>query len=111
MPNRRPDPAREHLWRKRLARWEASGLKVREFCEREGLTTTAFAHWRKTLRARDARSAAADITTFVPVHITPTIAAVPLEVTLPGCRVVRVPPGFDPAHLRAVVAALEGVAC
>lgn len=22
MPNRRPDPARERLWRKRLARWK-----------------------------------------------------------------------------------------
>jgi hypothetical protein len=106
MPNRRPDPARERLWRKRLASWKASGLKVSEFCEREGITPTAFAHWRKTLRARDAQATAADTNTFVPIHITPTIAVVPLDVTLVGGRVVRVPPGFDPAHLRAVVALL-----
>jgi hypothetical protein len=110
MPTRVPDPARERLWRKRLARWKASGLKVGEFCGREGVAPTAFAHWRKELRARDARRAAAAVPSFVPVHLTPTPAAA-LEVALPGGRVVRVPPGFDPAHLRDVVAALEGTSC
>jgi transposase len=110
MPTRRPDPARERLWRKRLASWKASGLKVREFCEREGVTPTAFAHWRKEIAARDSRGVR-DAPAFVPVHITSTVATVPLEVTLAGGRVVRVPPGFDPAHLRAVVAALEGRPC
>jgi hypothetical protein len=108
MPTLRPDPARERLWRKRLARWKASGLKVGAFCEREGVTPTALAHWRKEIAARDARREAAG-PLFVPVQVTPTPA--PLEVSLPGSRLVRVPPGFDPAHLRAVVAALEGPPC
>ncbi len=42
MPNRRTDPARERLGRKRLARRKASGLKARSFCDREGVTPTAF---------------------------------------------------------------------
>jgi hypothetical protein len=50
-------------------------------------------------------------TLFAPVHIKPPDAAVPLEVGLSNGRPVRVPPGFDPAHLRAVVAALEGSPC
>lgn len=107
MPNRRPDPARERLWRKRLARWKTSGLKVGAFCEREGVTPTAFAHWRKEIAARDARRAAAVEPLFVPVRVAPG----PLEVGLPGGRVIRVPPGFDTAHLRAVVAALGGPPC
>ena len=111
MPTRRPDPARERLWRKRLARWRASGLKVSAFCEREGVTPTAFAHWRQEIAASDARVADVAAPEFVPVHVTPAVAAVPLEVALGGGRVVRVPPGFDPAHLRAVVAALEGPPC
>jgi hypothetical protein len=45
MPTHR-DPARERMWRKRLARCKASGLKVRDFCDREGVAPTAFAHWR-----------------------------------------------------------------
>src|SRR5438132_63001 len=110
MPTRVPDPARERLWRKRLARWKVSGLMVREFCEREGVTPTASAHCRKEIASRDARDAAAKDPAFVPVHITPAVAPV-LEVTLRSGRVVRVPPGFDSAHLRAVVAALEGVPC
>jgi hypothetical protein len=111
MPTRRPDPARERLWRQRLARWKASGLKAGEFCEREGVTPTAFAHWRKEIRDRDARLATTHEPDFVPVRITANVAATPLEVVLPSGPAVRVPPGFDPAHLRAVVAALEGRTC
>ena len=73
------------------------------------MTPTAFAHWRKEIAARDARRAGSAEPVFVPVHLKPT--SDPLEVALPGGRVVRVPPGFDPAHLRAVVAALEDLAC
>jgi transketolase len=69
----------------------------------------ALAHWRKEIAARDARRTGAAEPLFVPVHVTPLPG--PLEVALPGGRVVRVPAGFDPAHLRAVVAALEGVPC
>ena len=110
MPTRVPDPARERHWRKRLARWKASGLKVRDFCQQEGVTPTAFAHWRKEIAARDARRAEAPEPLFVPVHITPLPAAT-LDVVLRGDRVVCVPPGFDPVHLRAVVAALEEPSC
>ena len=92
-----------------MARWKLSGLKVGVFCEREGVTATAFAHWRKEIRNRDARRAEAAEPLFVPVRVAP--APVPLEVGLTGGRVIRVPPAFDPAHLRAVVAALEDMAC
>jgi hypothetical protein len=110
MSNCRPDPARERLWRMRLARWKASGLPAREFCAREGVTPTAFAHWRKEIRNHDVRAVATSAPAFVPVHVTPG-AAPTIELTLPGGSVVRIPPGFDPAHLRAVVAALEGPSC
>jgi transposase-like protein len=110
MPTRRPDPTRERLWRKRLAEWKASGLNVREFCQQEGVTPTAFAHWRKEIAARDARRTEAAEPLFVPVDITPTPAAA-LDVVLRGGRMVRVPPGFDPVHLRAVMAALEEPSC
>jgi hypothetical protein len=108
MPTRVPDPARERLWRKRLARWKASDLAVREFCDREGVTPTAFAHWRKEIGRRDAQ-AATSAPAFVPVQLTPATPA--LELTLPSGSVVRIPPGFDPDHLRAVVAALEVTSC
>ncbi len=52
MPSRRPDSTRERLRRKRLARWKASGLKVHDFCEREGVMPAAFAHGRKETHRR-----------------------------------------------------------
>jgi hypothetical protein len=84
-------------------------LKIPAFCDREGVTPTAFAHWRKEIAARDARQAGTAEPLFVPVRLAP--APAPLEVGLPRELVIRVPPGFDPAHLRAVVAALEGASC
>jgi hypothetical protein len=109
MSTRRPDPARERLWRKRVVRWKASDLKVGAFCEREGVTPTAFAHWRKEITARDARRAETAGPVFVPVRVIP--GPIALDVAVPGGRFVRVPPGFDPVLLRGGVAALEGPPC
>jgi transposase len=91
---------------------EGRRTEVREFCAQEGVTPTALAHWRKEIAARDTRRADAADPLFVPVpvRVTPLPAAL-LDVVLPDGRMIRVPPGFDPAHLRAVAAALEGVPC
>lgn len=37
------------FWRKRLARFERSGLTIRRFCEREGCSQPSFYQWRKRL--------------------------------------------------------------
>ena len=41
-------------WRERMAGWQASGLSVREFCQRRALTEPTFHYWRRELRMRDA---------------------------------------------------------
>lgn len=109
MPKRIPDLALEQLWRSRLDRFRHSGLSVRAYCARERLRETAFYFWRRQIAQRDARRPA-DPPAFLPVQVVPA-AAPPLEVVLPDGHVVRVPPGFDPALLRAVLAALEGAPC
>ena len=48
------DPVRERVWRERVDRWRASGLSVREFCVRNGLTEPTFHFWKRELRTRDA---------------------------------------------------------
>jgi len=48
------DVATERLWRRRLALQGRSGLSVREFCRQSQLTETAFYHWRRELRRRQA---------------------------------------------------------
>ena len=104
MPTRIPDPARERPWRKRIARWKASGLTVRDFCEQEGVTPTSFAHWRKEIRDRDARSAGTNQPAFVPVHITPAVAPsagaspeIPPARTTP--RISPIPPSLRLDHV------------
>jgi transposase-like protein len=83
-----------------------SGETVEAFCRERGVTTSQFYTWKKRLR----RSAAEQ---FLEVQIARP-AALPaaskrgaIEIRLAERRCVLVEPGFDPDHLRAIVAALE----
>ena len=79
-----------------------SGETVEAFCRKRGLTTSQFYTWRKRLR----RSAAEQ---FLEVQIAKPAPSKrgAIEIRLAEGRCVLVEPGFDPNHLRAVVAALE----
>lgn len=104
-------PTLEATWRDRVTRWKASGLNVRAFCSREGLSEPSFYSWRRTLAERDVALAAPPAPAFVPVHVLPAASPPALELVLRSGHVLRVPHGADPAHVRAVVAALEGPSC
>lgn len=83
-----------------------SGETVEAFCRERGLTTSMFYTWRKRLRGSVAER-------FLEVQIAkPAARPAPakrdaIEIRLAEGRCVLVEPGFDPEHLRAVVAALE----
>jgi transposase len=126
---KRRDPAREKLWRRTIREQQRSGLSVRVFCEREGLTNGDFLRWRRELNRRDletrndvSNSATSVPTepraspTFLPVRVVdadhdPSRPAPPIEIVLQGGPTVRVPPGFDPRTLGDVLAVLEGRPC
>jgi len=91
------DPDKEQRWRKRLDQWRRSGLTVREFCRERSPSATAAAPLFVPLRVANDPSP-------------PTAAAAP-EVVMSRGRVVRVPPGFDAACLRQVLAVLEAAPC
>ena len=58
-------------------------------------------------------SQAPDPVTFLPVHVrhdSPDERP-PLELVLASGRCLRIPPGFDPAALRALLDLLEGPPC
>jgi len=103
------DEQKERQWRRWIGEWQASGLSVRAFCQRRGLTVASFYAWRRVLQRRDAERAR-----FVPVQVladaVPTQATA-LEVVLSDGRTVRVAPGFDAATLRQLLAVLEGRPC
>jgi transposase len=99
------DERKERQWRRWIKQWRASGLSVRDFCDRRGLTPPSFYHWRRVLERRAAEQAA-----VVPVNV--LVDAVPaqasaLEVVLPNGRAVRVAPGFDAATLRQLLTVLQ----
>ncbi len=43
----------EEFWEAAIRLWGESGLSVREFCRREGLTENAFYSWRRKLQAEN----------------------------------------------------------
>jgi len=47
------------LWTERIAAWKASGLRQREFCERESLPYKSFLGWRRALREQPASAPSA----------------------------------------------------
>jgi hypothetical protein len=47
------DLTKERYWRRVIRQFEASGLGVRRFCQREGLSEHRLHWWRRTLRQRD----------------------------------------------------------
>jgi transposase-like protein len=108
MSHGRPrDPRKEQQWRRWLVQFQHSGLSVRAFCARHGLSPQSFYAWRRQIRQRDA---AAD--PFVAVQLVAAdepARVASFEVVLAGGRTLRVPPGFDATALRQLLAVLQEV--
>ncbi len=54
MANKSRASEKESYWRLALEEFQGSGLSVRAFCRREGLSEPSFFTWRRTLQERDA---------------------------------------------------------
>lgn len=115
------DADKEAFWRLAVQEQRASGLSVRAFCAREGLTESNFYAWRRQLARRDAEASRIEESPkFVEVKAPPPPAVSPethslvtgddaalaLELVLPRGVVLRVPDRFDAKALRRVVEAL-----
>ncbi len=114
MARGRRDLVLERQWRERMARWRASGLSVRDFCQRRRLTEPTFHYWRRELRMRDAAASTAAMSSssvkksrpaFVPLTVVPT-ATLAVEVRCPSGHVVLLS-SCDVASLASVFATLE----
>lgn len=103
--------SKERFWRRAMRQWRASGLTVRDFCVKRGLTEPSFYAWRRTLSERDAGAVP-----FVPVHVvaderaavvTRADSGSGLELVARAGRVLRIGPGFDAPTLQRLLALLE----
>ncbi len=61
------DLKKERYWRRIVRRHSGSGMSVRAWCRRHGVTEPSFYWWRTELARRDGSRAKA---TFVPVRVT-----------------------------------------
>jgi hypothetical protein len=102
-----PKPEGQSRWSGLISEQSKSGETVEAFCRERGLPTSQFYTWRKRLRGPVAEQ-------FLEVQVAKqALRPIPpkgdaIEIRLAEGRWISVEPGFDPDHLRAVVAALEG---
>ena len=73
------DPALEDLWRRRLRQQPDSGLTIRQFCKKEGISTANFHSWKRRLALRTASPTtfSPGASAFVPVIIPPATNSQP----------------------------------
>jgi len=117
------DRGKERFWRRTLRQWRRSRQTIRDFCAEHGLSEPSFYAWRRIIAERERQASVREARhqrreeakllekpVFVPLQVVPT-AMGPLEVVLGQGRIVRVPPGFDAATLRQLLAVLEEPSC
>lgn len=120
------DTSKERYWRGVIRRWEASGLGVRRFCKREGLSENRLHWWRRTLRRRDpgqdrrpqktkpgkprrGHGKRQSESPFLSVGL-PFSVGEPIEVVHPRGHVLRIPAIFDASVLKRILAAIDASA-
>ncbi|WP_052808354.1 IS66 family insertion sequence element accessory protein TnpA [Methyloterricola oryzae] len=119
---------RERYWQAHRIAWQSSGLSQRAYCQREGLSFSAFGYWRSRVKAR----VEASLPAFVPVLIEePAVKAeeaervagsespalispgfgTGVEIRLKSGRTIVVSEHFDEAVLARVIRVVEQVPC
>ena len=107
---------RARQMRRVLARWERSGLTLREFGQQRGIPLSTLTWWRQVFRRAGEQADAApksasgsDGVVFTEVPRPATVPTTPpvLEIVLRSGHVLRVPEGADTETLQCVLQALQ----
>jgi hypothetical protein len=109
MANKKRNLAREARWRELVGRLPGSGLSVRAFCAREGVTESAFYAWRREIGVRD-REGTATRPAFMPVVMPQATLAEGdghIIIELRGGRVLRLPVALPTARVAELVHIVE----
>ena len=108
--------ARARQMRRVLARWQRSGLTLREFGQQRGIPLSTLTWWRQVFRrageqvnAASKGVPASDAVVFTEVPQPANVPRTPfvLEIVLHSGHVVRVPAGADTDTLQRVLQALQ----
>ncbi len=99
-------------WRERMEDFAQAETTVTEWCYYHQIPVSQFYYWKRRLAATTIQPSAPP--EFLPVEVVETAplltAATGVTVHLAGTQ-IELAAGFDPATLRAVVAALSALAC
>lgn len=111
----------ESFWRLVLEEHQGSGLSVRVFCKREGISEPSFYAWRRAIQQRDGEAAVAgegEQPALIPVDVVEVVGdslsrgdSAPrfaLEVVTPRGFTLRFPAEIEPRQLGALLAAIAG---
>ena len=111
-PRSRRDPAAtRRKWVERLERFGRANRTVAQFCAAEGVSVPSFYVWKRTLAGGTTSPGPVTPPTLVPIRLTTSPAALPIEVVFPSGTVLRFPPDARPDVIAAVVHALEAHPC
>ena len=112
---RRSDREKERYWRGVISKAARSGLSIRAFCEREGVSTGQFYIWRRKLKSgRQTKKHGGSQSggpTFALVSDGTEGEPAGIELLLSGGRRLRISKGVDRETLTEVVAILERDGC
>jgi hypothetical protein len=131
MGGRRADGVKRRFWRDAVRRQRASGLSIRAFCLRDGVSEPGFHWWRRQLTRRAAlapkppaskpmgkpsayasgaksrsRRGRRQTAEFLPLTVIPAAATPLIEIALAGGVTIRLHAGAPAPLLREVLAAL-----
>lgn len=97
----------ESKWLGLISEQEQSGKTVAAFCRERGVPASQIFAWKRRIRDKAAAR-------FVQVKVAPVLgfeeiapSRSGIEVRLVGGHSLMVEPGFDPSHLRALLAVLD----
>jgi hypothetical protein len=95
----------QQFWQMAIETWRVSGLSVRQFCTKEGLSEPSFYSWRKKLAGNDSQrdnQDKAEPSAFIEVAM-PRSNSVAIELLTTSGNTLRIPVGVDAATLSTVL--------
>ena len=107
MADSRRSTEKEEFWRLALGEHQQSGLTIRAFCQREGLSEPSFFAWRKKIQnlklTNGPAQTVSEVGKLVPVEIIDSPVNDPLEIVTPGGFTLRCAPSVEPSRLGELI--------
>ena len=106
MANSKRSTEKEEFWRLALREHQQSGLTIRAFCQREGLSEPAFYAWRKKIENRQATNVpepVSELGKLLPLEIVDSADDQLLEIVTPGGFTLRCGYAVEASRLAALV--------